>query len=885
MSAFATARRVYAARTPTMPPAPGRLVGAYELIEPLGKGGMGEVYRARDTRLGRSVAIKFVSAHLKDDTVAAERLGREARLASSLNHPGIVTVYDVGQADGQPFVVMEFIEGGSLAALLAQGPMRVRDALHVAAQVADGLAAAHDAGIVHRDLKPQNIMITPDHRAKVVDFGLSKIAFDSGIGDEETRMGQPLTAERTLLGTAGYMSPEQVAGKPADARTDQFALGAILYEMLTGRRAFRRDTAVQTMSSILDDEPAAIGAISPHVPAPVVTIVQRCLSKRPDGRYASTQDLARDLRDALETKTSTAVTAAIPIRPRVTASLAAGGAAAALVIALAVYLWPGAGRAAPPVTSALPLRHIAVLPLVNITKDPVDQVFADGLVEALTSSLTQLERFQRSLRVVPASEMRSQRVASAADARRAFGATLAISGSIQRDDGSVRLTLNLIDAVQLLQIASRTIDIATGRARAIEATVLGTATALLDLQLAPDARDALEAGGTAAPGAYEQFVQGRGYLQRFDRGLDNVDRAIDSFTRAIGADPKYALAHAALGEAYWRKYELDRQSKWIDRAAESCNAALTLGSRLAPVQVTLALVARGRGRYEEALVYAQRAVELDATSSDAYRELARAYDALNRGADAEATYRKATDARPDDWLAYNALGSFLLAKGRFPDAEAAYRRVIDLTPDNTRGYNNLGATYFRMGRGGDAAAMWERSVSIRPTYSAESNLGSYYFSEHRYTDAARAFERAVELSPNDRRVWRNLAAARYWAPGERAQSIAAFEKAIQLGEQERVVNPRQPVLLAELADAYSMLGRRAEAKAAAAAVERLESQDPDALFNVASAYEQIGERAEAVRWLQKALAAGYSRESIERSPGLAELRKDERYGRITRGNH
>jgi serine/threonine-protein kinase len=864
-----------------MLPAPGRLVGAYELVEPLGKGGMGEVYRARDTRLGRSVAIKFVSAHLKNDGIAIERLGREARLASSLNHPGIVTVYDVGQDEGRPFVVMEFIGGGSLAARLVSGPMTMSEAVSIAAQVAEGLAVAHDAGIVHRDLKPQNIMLTPDGRAKIVDFGLSKLSVEHAGEDDETRMEQPLTADRTLIGTAGYMSPEQVAGKPADARTDQFALGAILYEMLTGRRAFRRDTAVQTMSSIIDDEPAPVDVLCPGVTGPVARIIARCLAKRPEGRYASTRDLARDLSEACEPKSSSSHAIARAASPSRRWTLLALGAAA-LVIAVGGYLWPrGAPGARAQTTLRAPaLRQIAVLPLVNVTKEPLDQVFADGLVETLSSSLTQLERFQQSLRVVPATEVRSQRVASAADARRAFGATLAISGSIQRADGTVRLTLNLIDAGQLVQVASRTIEFSGGLDRASEAAVVGVTTSLLDLELAPDARVALTAGGTAAPEAYAHFVRGRGYLQRFDRGVENIDRAIESLTRAVAADPHYALALASLGEAYWRKYELDRQSRWIDLAVERCEAALTVDNRLAPVHVTLAMVARGRGRYEESLVYAQRAVELDPASGDGYRELARAFDALNRPADAEATYRKALAARPDDWMAYNALGTFLLSKGRLADAESAYRRVMDLTPDNTRAYNNLGATYFKMGRRADAAAMWERSVSLRPTYSAESNLGTYYFSEQRYTDAARAFERAVELSPNDPDVWRNLGAARFWAPGERARSAEAYEKAVQLGEEARRVNPRRPSLLAALADAYSMLGRRDEARESAVAVERLGSTDPVDLFNVASAYEQIGDRTLALGWLDKAMKAGFAREAIEASPGLAELRRDNRYGHL-----
>ena len=690
-----------------------------------------------------------------------------------------------------------------------------------------------------------------------------------------------------MLGTAGYMAPEQVLGQPADARADQFALGAILYEMLTNRRAFRRDSSVQTLSSILEDEPPPISEVRSDVPPAVVAIVSRCLAKRPEGRYGSTRDLAHDLRDVLEqivveTRMLPFLRRRSSTPPRWRLPLVAGVVLSAVAV-VGGLVWQ---RSAPPTQATGPaaaaLRQIVVLPFANITKDPVDQVFADGLVETLTSSLTELEKFPLTLRVVPASEVRSARIASAKDARQAFGATLAISGSIQRLSTSLRLTLNLVDAVQLVQLASRTIQFAIGEEALTQDTVVGAATALLALQLEPEAQRALTAGGTTVPGAYEAFVQGRGYLQRFDRGVENIDQAIALLKRAVEADPRYALAHTALGEGYWRKYEIDRQATGIEQAVHHCETALAIDSRLAPVHVTLAMIARGRGRYEEAVAVAQRAVELDPVSSDGYRELGRAYEEMKRLPDAEATYRKAIEARPDDWLAFNTLGSFFLARSRWSEAEGAFKHVMELTPDNTRAYNNLGATYFRMGRPDDAATMWERSTAIRPTYAAASNLGSLYYSRGRYTDAARAFERAVNLSPNDRRLWRNLGAALYWAPDERAKAKDAYAKAVELAEAERRVNPRNPSLLAELADSYSMLGHRSEALDAAAAVERLGSGDASAMFNVASAYEQVGERGLALKWLDKAIAAGYARDAIERSPGLAELRRDARFASLTR---
>jgi serine/threonine protein kinase/tetratricopeptide (TPR) repeat protein len=864
-----------------MAPQAGQLIGAYEVVAPLGSGGMGELYRARDLRLGRMVAIKFIASALHGRTDAESRLDREARLASSLNHPGIVTVYDVGVHEGQPYVVMELIDGRPLSERLAEGRLPVREAVEIALQVGDALAAAHDAGVIHRDLKPQNIMLTSSGRAKIVDFGLSKIADRPDGSHAETVPGDTLTAGHAVLGTVGYMAPEQVMAVAVDGRADQFALGCILYEMLTGRRAFRRETAVQTMTSILEDDPVPVASLRPEVPLTVAAILSRCLAKRPDQRYASTRDLAHDARDAYEQillDTRSATHALPPVRPSWRWVLPA---AALAVVLVGVATWP---RPPQPETTARQgpagLRYLCVLPFSNITKDPVDQVFADGLMETLTSSLTQIERYPNTLRVVPASEIRSQRIESAGDARQAFGVTLVISGSIQRLASGARVTMNLIDPVAVVQLASRSIDVAVGQSMMTQDAIAVAVLALLSLEGEPGARDALTAGGTSQPEAYEAYVQGRGYLYRFDRGPENVDRAIDALNRAVALDAKYALAHTALGEAYWRKYELTRDTALIDRAKAHCEQALAIDSRLAAVHVTLAMLARGRGRYEEALAVAQSAIDLDPTNGDAYRELARTHELLGRYDDAEATYRKALAARPDDWQGYNSLGGFYVGRGRWADAEAAYQAVIKLTPDNTRGYNNLGVTYFRMKRPDDAARTWEQSIAIRPTFSATSNLGTLYYGGGRYTEAARAFERAVELQPNDVRLWRNLAATLYWAPGEREKSRAAYEKAVELGEADRKVNPRQPQLLAQLADGYAMLGRRPEALAAAAAVERQGEVDGDVAFMLGSVYEHLGDRTAAFAWLRRAIEGKYPVETIARSPFLAELRKDARYSTL-----
>ena len=265
-------------RRPQMRLDPGQRVGVYEIVGSLGAGGMGEVYQARDTRLGRLVAIKFVSDELAADRVASERLAREARLTSLLNHPNIVTVHDVGDLDGRPFIVMEFVAGQSLHSAIHRERLKPARVIEIASQIADGLAVAHDAGIVHRDLKPRNIMLTEDGRAKIVDFGVGKTSGPAP-GRKIRPSGGGLTDTFFVVGTAGYMAPEQAASRPMDFRADQFALGAIIYEMLTGRRAFQRDTPVQTMAAIVDDEPEPIAELAPDTPIELVTILERCLAK------------------------------------------------------------------------------------------------------------------------------------------------------------------------------------------------------------------------------------------------------------------------------------------------------------------------------------------------------------------------------------------------------------------------------------------------------------------------------------------------------------------------------------------------------------------------------------------------------------------------------
>src|SRR5215510_2062646 len=285
----------------------GSRLGPYDVLAPLGAGGMGEVYRARDTRLGREVAIKVLPAGLASDPERLKRFEREARSVSSLNHPNIVTIYDIGSAEGVSYIAMELVTGESLRAHLESRTLTVREILRIAAQIAEGLSRAHASGIVHRDLKPENVMVTEEDLVKVLDFGLAKLTQAEASGAVTAAATASQTQEGIILGTVGYMSPEQATGKPLDYRSDQFSLGSILYEMATGKRAFQRASTPQTLTAIIQDDPEPIASLNPKVPAPLRWIVERCHAKEPRARYASTEDLARDLatvRDRLSETTS-----------------------------------------------------------------------------------------------------------------------------------------------------------------------------------------------------------------------------------------------------------------------------------------------------------------------------------------------------------------------------------------------------------------------------------------------------------------------------------------------------------------------------------------------------------------------------------------------------
>ena len=532
--------------------------------------------------------------------------------------------------------------------------------------------------------------------------------------------------------------------------------------------------------------------------------------------------------------------------------------------------------------SAMPEeKHLVVIPFQVFDDDSRTELVAAGLVEALTSKLIQLRQFHRSLWVVSASEVRNRTLLVPSEARRAFGVTLAITGSVRRAESGYLVTVKLVDTRSLRLLWSQAIDESAGSVHTLQDRIVFTLAQVFGIDLPPGARDVLLAGGTSLLSANALYLEGRGYLQRYENE-ENVDRAGELFIEALNQDPDFALALVGMGEAYLHKYELSREPRWVKDANNRITRAIEIQPRLALVHVALGKLQTASGQYQDAVGAFQRALELDSLNAGAYQGLARAYKSLGELEEAESTYQKAIELQADYWGTHNELGVFYYQTGRYREAAGEFRKVTELTPDNPRGYTNLGAAYSELGRDEDAADMLQRSVMIEPSVEGYSNLGTRFALLGRYADAARQYEQAIELNEGDFRLWRNLGAAyHHLDPPAQNQADAAYERCVGLANEELQVNPRDTEVMINLADCHSML--RNTERALAFLKRALEDcpDDVDLIFRAGDAYEQLGDRDEALGWIGEAVCRGKSLHDIELSPGLAELRADPRFADVT----
>ncbi|MBI3421972.1 MAG: protein kinase [Acidobacteria bacterium] len=678
-----------------------RTFGHYRIISMLGAGGMGEVYRAQDLRLDRDVAVKILPAHLAQDAEALRRFEREAKAVAALSHPNILAIFDFGTESNVSYAVMELLEGETLRARLARAALPWRQAVEIAAAVADGLAAAHAKGIIHRDLKPENIFLTADGQIKILDFGIARVKH-AVTTETETMTGT--TRPGTILGTVGYMSPEQVKGEPAEAPSDLFALGCVLYEMVSGRRPFAGATVTETIAAILRDEPPALAGLQPAVPAKLEQLIKHCLEKKAAARFQAARDLSFDLRQLLSESGGLAV-AAKPAKARGrTATLSVAAVALMLAAASLIYLFNRSGAA---------LDSLAVLPLRNVSGDEEVEYLSEGITESLINSLSQLPQLKRVIARSTVASYKDKEVDPRVIGKDLQVRSLLIGKLTKRGD-------ELIIGAELVNTAdgSRLWGDSTRRkladAMLIQAELAQQIAEKLRLRLSGAEQQRLAKRPTDNPEAYRLFVEGRHYSQL--RTTDGTKQGIELLQQAVRLDSGYALAYAGLADGYYNSSSMyEPPAAAMPKVKAAAAQALQLDETLAEAHTALAqvkafydwewpeaekelkralelnpgyaraafvygMILSEQGRMDEALGQFTRAHELDPLSLETSAWIAFAYY-LNRKYDASIEESKklvATDR--NFYVAHLNLALAFEQTGRFAEAEAELKQWQSIDP-------------------------------------------------------------------------------------------------------------------------------------------------------------------------------------------------------------
>jgi TolB-like protein/Tfp pilus assembly protein PilF len=664
---------------------------------------MGVVYRAEDTELGRDVALKLLPAEMADNPKRLERFRREAKAVAAINHPNIVTIHSIESIETTHFMTMELVEGESLDHIIPPGGLPLAKVFEIAIPLADALSSAHEQGIVHRDLKPANVMVTSENRVKVLDFGLAKLVEDPDAETGDHAMtalptqATELTAEGMVMGTAPYMSPEQVEGRAMDHRTDIFSLGIVLYEMATGKRPFLGDTSAALVSSILRDSPPTVTEINQSLPRHLARIIEHCLEKDPDARYQSAKDVRNELKSLRrEVNSGMVMTGSGPTpisdAPRSNKArkylLWAAAGIAGLAI-LAAGWWLGGSRGQREVESAAAggsrtaiasaaedeVPSVAVLPFANLSADPDNEYFADGLTEELIGALANVEGLRiparTSVYALKETNLDIQEIGSR------LGVDNILEGSVRRAGDQLRISAQLIKVSDGFNLWSETYDREFSDVFVIQDEISGNIVEALQLTLSPVEKRALRSERTTDFKAYEYYLRGRGHYRRRTRA--DFESAREMFSNAIEIDSGYALAWAGLADTYtefWRNYESTEEN--LAQAEEASRQAVELDPDLAEAHASRGFALGQRQRYDEAAEAFRRAMELNPRLFEAYYYYGTVAFAAGRLETAAEMFERATEAAPDEIRALQLLPQIYTRLGREASAVAANRQRVEV---------------------------------------------------------------------------------------------------------------------------------------------------------------------------------------------------------------
>jgi serine/threonine protein kinase/tetratricopeptide (TPR) repeat protein len=826
----------------------------YKFIEKLGAGGMGEVYKAEDQVLRRPVAIKLISKDAEESLALSMRFLREARAASAVRHPNIVTIFEIGETDEQAYIVMEYVQGQTLRQLIAQGELTWESVLDISRQICRGLSAAHSVKIIHRDIKPENIILSEYGQVKLLDFGLAK-AFEQRRDD--ITVIQSLTESGAVVGTLSYMSPEQLRGEPLDERTDIFSFGVLLYEMITGKHPFAGSNRFDVAAAILKDRPQEIGQTPSDFPRGIAQPVARCLEKDRARRYPSFSALELELNALSSAATETTAYITPNDKP--------------------VVVGPQEGFAhytTSPHVSTNPPRTIMVLPIEMVNSEAEAAYIGIGLAHAIRTNLAKIGGFSVLSKTASAGRI-DKAGAGARELARELGANILLEGEVissgNKTEAMLRLTEVETGRVMWGGQYRRDSDDLFG----LHDVVCEAVAAALKIDLSGEVRDRVRRPPTANAEAFDFYSKGRAFVERFDIEA-NVDYAIQMFDEAVKLDQGFALAHAGLCEAYWRKYLETRDDFWVNKAVGAGDRALVLDPHQAEVHVSLGVVYSGIGKTDAAIVEFERALEIEPMNNDAYRWLGRCYQRKGDITLAIKNFGKAIELRPAYWENYYRLGICYYIFGRYSDAAEQFRHLISIQPDSYQGYDKLGGINILLGRYEEAVSMHKRAIEVNPHYESYSNLGTAFFYLGRYDEAVTAYETAVKLNPRDDIMRRNLGDA-YLKMGKNGEAEREFSCAVELIKDQLRVEQGNAEPLARLALCLAKLRRKDEALENIDQATSLEPHNTLVMYLKTVVLALTGEKERAVENLGIALQHGYSLSEAQRDPDLESLRDDARY--------
>lgn len=866
----------------------GRQIENYRVQALLGKGGMGEVYLARDLELDVDVAIKFLPAAYADDPEWQARFKREARLIAALKHPNITAIHRNGESEGRPFLVFEYVPGVTLEEKLKPGPLSPSDVLPLATQLAAALECAHQNGIIHRDLKPANIKITPDGQLKVLDFGIAKrisadvstieltVAQAADHTDELTRdFGD--TRKGEVVGTVSYMSPEQTRGERLDARTDLWALGCVLYESLTGRRPFKGIDTYDTLNTIRTGQPDW-QALPPRTPKPLRELLRRCLEKDPRQRLRS----AADARQTCERLLNPSRFWPQQLKHQVALLT---GAAILVVCALLAGAWLRSWWT----RSALPVeKQLVVLPFKGFADDQAGAGFAEELRRNLLSLAT-------DVRAAQPSELQQANFLNLdlQSLPRKLGVSLIVGGDVQPAGDQIRVRFWVRNRF-LYEVAQG--ELIGPRQSLAELQYRIAEQLTQDLKLAKSARAARfsEHLKLSHADASEQYLIAIGELQK-DLNRDSVEKPIEILTRLIQSEGDSARFEAALAQAYLRKYLFTETPEWAEKALAACAQAMNL----APDQPELYRVTRGLvytefGKYKEAVEDFQTALASAPNNWEALRGLAWAYELSGQLPQAEQAYAQAVNQWPNFWVGYNEWGAFYAVQGRYAKAIEKWQQVANLLPDSPTGHNNLAVAYFQTGQDEQALQAYLRSLekdSTQDNTEAFAGLGTIYFYRGQYDEALRYYQRGIALAQQagkqDAVLLGNRADA--YRQLARAQSLPnlveeyqrrandSYAEAINLYRQRIAKQIEDAQGLSSLAEWLAKSGQRDEALKTLRTALQANAQNVEVAYSAAVVFLLAGEVNQSLTWLENAACNGYGIARLQRDPELSPLRADARF--------